>query len=166
MNLRLALAADIQKIMMLVDEVVPLMIAAGNRQWDNRYPNAEVFSRDVSMRQLWVAEIEGSIAGVAAITTDQDAGYADAGWDITETAIVTHRLAVSPHYQGKGVAKALLLQAENTALERGIRYLRIDTNSENRVTQKLFPQLGYVFAGEIELQFRPGLRFYCYEKQL
>jgi hypothetical protein len=26
--------------------------------------------------------------------------------------------------------------------------------------------LGYVFAGEIGLGFRPNLRFYCYEKRL
>ena len=33
-------------------------------------------------------------------------------------------------------------------------------------TQRLFPKLGYRFAGEIGLAFRPGLRFFCYEKRL
>ena len=33
-------------------------------------------------------------------------------------------------------------------------------------TQRLFPRLGYRFAGEIGLAFRPGLRFFCYEKRL
>ena len=166
MIIRRATFDDIPQIMKLVTDVVPLMIAAGNFQWDNNYPNARVFTEDIQLNQLWVADIEGSIAGVSAITTNQDDEYADAGLDITETAIVTHRLAVNIHYQGRGVAAALLLQAENEALNRGIKILRVDTNTANQATQKLFPKLDYTLAGEISLKTRPGLRFLCYEKRL
>ena len=160
----LASLNDIPEIMELIAAVVPVMNAAGNFQWDNTYPNKQVFENDIALNQLWVAKIDGVIAGVAAITTDQDAEYADVGWDITQTAIVTHRLAVSPKYQGMGIAAALLMQAEQEAIKRNINFLRIDTNTNNQATQKLFPKLGYVFAGEIGLGFRPNLRFCCYEK--
>ena len=166
MNIRLATLADIPAIMQIIKNVVPLMIAAGNLQWDGKYPNPEVFERDISLGQLWVADIEGKIAGVAALTTDQEAEYAEIGWDINKAAIVTHRLAVSPHYTGKGIARALLMQAEKEAIRLGISVLRVDTNTHNQATQKLFPKLGYVYAGEIGLAFRPGLRFLCYEKEL
>jgi GNAT superfamily N-acetyltransferase len=152
--------------MQLIDEVVPAMNALGNFQWDSTYPNAEVFEKDICLNQLWVADVDGAIAGVAAITNDQEPEYTDAGWDITETAIVTHRLAVSANYRGMGIAAALLMQAENEAVSRGINLLRIDTNTTNQATQQLFPKLGYSFAGEIGLGFRPGLRFYCYEKRV
>jgi GNAT superfamily N-acetyltransferase len=125
-----------------------------------------VFEDDIALNQLWVAEVDDSIAGITAITTDQAPEYADVGWDITETAIVTHRLAVSPRFQGRGVAAALLVQAEVVAINRGIKVLRIDTNTYNQATQKLFPKLGYQFAGEIGLGFRPGMRFLCYGKVL
>ncbi|WP_413668902.1 GNAT family N-acetyltransferase [Mucilaginibacter sp. Mucisp86] len=166
MTIRLATLSDIPQILTLITDVVPVMKAAGNFQWDNDYPNKQVFTEDVGLNQLWVAEIAGSIAGVAAITTDQDAEYAQAGLDITETAIVTHRLAVNIDYQGRGVAAALLKQAEYEAIQRAISILRIDTNIANQATQKLFPKLGYVLAGEISLDIRPGLRFLCYEKRL
>lgn len=166
MIIRLAVLDDVAPVMKLVNEVVPLMNAAGNWQWDDTYPNPAVFEKDISMNQLWVAELDGMITGVAAITTDQDAEYAQVGWDLSETAIVTHRLAVSPYHQGKGIAKALLQQAEKVALKRQIPLLRIDTNSRNEATQRLFPKLGYLYAGEIDLAFRPGLRFYCYEKRI
>ena len=162
----LASLTDVPPIMQLINEVVPLMIAAGNFQWDDTYPNAQVFERDVALNQLWVADEDGFIAGVAAITTDQEPEYAGVGWDITEPAIVTHRLAVSDKHKGKGIAMALLMQAESEANKRGIKTLRIDTNTNNVVTQRLFPKLGYRFAGEIDLAFRPDLRFYCYEKRL
>jgi len=166
MNIRLATLTDIHGIMQLVVEVVPVMRAAGNFQWDSTYPNAEVFENDIAQGQLWVADAEGDIAGVTAITTEQYPEYADAGLDINETAIVTHRLAVSTRHQGKGIAALLMQQAEQVAISRGIKTLRVDTNTTNAATQKLFPKLGYVFAGEMGLSFRPGLRFYCYEKRL
>jgi len=167
MTIRHATRTDVPQIMSLINEVVPAMNAAGNFQWDNTYPNAGVFEVDIERNQLWVAVVDDDdIAGIAAITTDQEPEYAEVGWDINETAIVTHRLAVSPRYRGKGIAAALLGEAEQEALRRNIRLLRIDTNIANEATKKLFPKLGYQFAGEIGLGFRPNLRFYCYQKAL
>jgi N-acetylglutamate synthase-like GNAT family acetyltransferase len=166
MLIRPATLHDIPQIMTLIAEVVPLMNASGNFQWDNTYPNAEVFEKDIALNQLWLAEIDGSVAGISAITTDQEPEYANVGWDINETAIVTHRLAVSAKYRGKGVAAALLSRAETVAVDKAIKVLRVDTNTQNQATQNLFPKMGYQFAGEIGLGFRPGLSFFCYEKRL
>ncbi|WP_139925319.1 GNAT family N-acetyltransferase [Hymenobacter sp. DG01] len=165
--LRPATLADIPAILALIRRVVPLMQASGNQQWSADYPNAEVFEQDVAKGHLWVAELNGAVAAVAALThNDQDAEYAQADWDVAEPALVTHRLAVDPAAQGHGLAVALLEQAELLARQQGLRVLRVDTNSENQATQRLFPKLGYRYAGEITLAFRPGLRFFCYEKLL
>jgi ribosomal protein S18 acetylase RimI-like enzyme len=166
MQIRLATSDDIPNIMQIVRRVVPLMRASGNLQWDGLYPNPEVFAQDVQLSQLWVAEIDETLAGMAAITTDQSPEYAQVGWDIHELAIVVHRIAVDPDFAGRGLAVALMQQAETVARERGIAKLRVDTNTQNQVTQRLFPKLGYTFAGEITLDFRPGLNFLCYEKRL
>ena len=166
LTIRRATAADLPAVLPLVQAVVPLMNAAGNHQWTSEYPNEAVFRRDIERRHLWVAERLGALDGVAALTQDQDPEYADADWDAAEPALVTHRLAVAPEAQGRGVAGALLAQAEREARALGLRVLRVDTNSENAATQRLFPKLGYRFAGEIKLAFRPGLRFFCYEKWL
>ena len=163
---RRATPADLPAILALVRRVVPLMNASGNFQWSAYYPNEAVFRADIEQGQLWVVERAGVVVGVAALTQDQDAEYAQADWDVTEPALVTHRLAVDPAAQGKGVALALMHQAEKQAHAQGLRTLRVDTNSENAATQRLFPKLGYRFAGEIGLAFRPGLRFFCYEKRL
>ena len=166
MIVRRAIKTDIPQIMALINEVVPAMNEAGNFQWDNTYPNAAVFATDIERNQLWVVAIDDEIAGIAAITTDQEPEYANVGWDINETAVVTHRLAVSPKHRGKGIAAALLAEAEQDAVRRNIKLLRIDTNVANDATKRLFPKLGYLFAGEIGLGFRPNLRFYCYQKKL
>ena len=166
MQIRLAVGEDVAGVMGVLRRVVPMMRAAGNLQWDDAYPNAEVFERDIELGQLWVAEIDGAIAGVAALTSDQEPEYAQVGWDIEEPAVVVHRLAVDPAFRGMGVAGALMRKAEEVAVERGIRVLRVDTNTLNEASQRLFPKLGYALVGEIGLEFRPGLRFLCYEKRL
>jgi GNAT superfamily N-acetyltransferase len=142
------------------------MRAEGNLQWDDHYPDTATFERDADHGWLWVAEIDGQVAGAAAITTEQEPEYADVGWDLAERAVVVHRLLVDPACRGQGLAAALLRQAEAVARNWGVAVLRVDTNRENGATQRLFPSLGYAFAGEISLGFRPGLRFFCYEKRL
>jgi ribosomal protein S18 acetylase RimI-like enzyme len=166
MRIRLAIREDLPALMALMRRVVPLMRATGNLQWDESYPNEAVFQRDIDQGQLWLADVETSIAGVAAVTTDQEPDYAQVGWDINEPAVVVHRLAVDPEFRGTGIAGALMQKAEEIAAERGIPVLRVDTNNQNEATQRLFPKLGYRLAGEISLQIRPGLRFFCYEKRL
>ena len=166
MRIRRATREDVAALMDLLRRVVTLMRAAGNLQWDESYPNESVFERDIHKGQLWVAEIDGSVAGVAALTTDQEPEYTQVGWDVEEPAVVVHRLAVDPAFRGAGVAAALMEKAEAVAAERGIAVLRVDTNTQNEATQRLFPKLGYALAGEIGLGFRPGLRFFCYEKRL
>jgi ribosomal protein S18 acetylase RimI-like enzyme len=166
MQVRQGRHGDVAAVIAVVRRVVPLMIAAGNLQWDASYPNPAVFVADVEKGQLWIVEVEGQVVGAAAITTDQEPEYAEVGWDISEQAVVVHRLAVDPAFQGQGVAKALMAQAEAEARMRGILLLRVDTNTRNEATRRLFPKLGYALAGEIGLGFRPGLRFCCYEKRL
>jgi ribosomal protein S18 acetylase RimI-like enzyme len=166
MRIRLATQGDLPALMALVRRVVPLMLAAGNRQWDEGYPNRSVFERDIVLEQLWVAEAENGIAGVAALTMDQEPEYAQANWDMSVKALVVHRLAVDPAFRGAGVASALMQKAEEVAVGREFAVVRVDTNTKNAATQRLFPKLGYRLAGEIGLGMRPGLRFLCYEKTI
>lgn len=166
MRIRLAKEEDIPLLMEMVRRVVPLMRMQGNLQWDEDYPNEAVFREDIHLERLWVAEIDGALSGVVALTTDKEADYDQADWDNEQPAVVIHRLAVDPPFHGSGVAKALMHKAEQVASARGLSIIRTDTNSANEATQKLFPRMGYRFAGEISLRARPNLRFLCYEKHL
>ncbi len=50
-------------------------------------------------------------------------------------------------------------KAEDIAVERGITVLRVDTNTQNEATQRLFPKLGYLLAGEISLRVQARASF-------
>ena len=166
MQTRLANQDDLPSLMMIVRRVVPLMHSQGNFQWDETYPNETVFLEDIERKHLWVAQIDRTVAAVVALSTHPEPDYIQADWDMTQPALVVHRLAVDPVFRGAGLARTLLLKAEEVAIAQNLFIVRVDTNTENQATQRLFPSLGYRFAGEISLQSRPGRRFFCYEKQL
>lgn len=166
MVIRRATLFDVPAILYIIRSVVPGMQALGNLQWDENYPNAEVFMRDIELKQLWVADFAGVLGGVAAITQDSSPEYAQVGWDLQEPALVIHRLAVDPEFRGHGIGTALMEEAQALAEEQGITVLRVDTSVTNRATQRLFPKLGYSLSGEISLDHRPGQKFLCFERRL
>src|ERR1700761_8337614 len=112
---RLARKDDLPSLMRIVRRVVPLMRAQGNHQWNDTYPNEEIFLSDIERGHLWVAEIDGDVAGVVALTDDPEPDYGQADLDSTQPALVIHRLAVDPGLRGVGVARALMLKAEEVA---------------------------------------------------
>ena len=110
---------DIPMVLEATELVISIMQADGNFQWSKSYPTEIDFMKDISNEVLWVAESEsGEVHGFSAITFDQGDDYS-AVWDISQKAVVPHRLAVHPKAQGKGVAKLLLLKAEELAKESG-----------------------------------------------
>lgn len=177
--------ADVDPIMKIVGDVVPLMIASGNGQWAEDYPTASHFELDVENDELWVAVLvkndeltnkssgEGGVGdivvGFAAITTEQPEEYQGVGgkWDRADTAVVVHRCAVAPHCRGKGVAVKLYEQAVAVATEeKGLNLLRVDTNSENPAMQGVIVKSGYTYVGDLAFNNRPGLSFRCYERYI
>lgn len=173
LRVRPGTAEDVPALMDIVRAVVPAMNAAGNFQWQGDYPNAEVLLDDVAAAQLFVAEgaDEGGavrLAGLAAITTAPEPEYARcAGWaDAAAPAVVVHRLAAAPAWRGRGVAAALFARADAVAAERGLRFVRCDTNDQNAAMRAILPRLGFRFVGNIPLDKRPGLTFMCYEKEV
>lgn len=167
MEFRQAVVEDLPQILDIVKVVVPMMHAANNFQWNEEYPNEEVFRNDISLGQLWVAVDGQEILGVGALTTEQDECYAMAGWDIKEMAMVPHRIAVRPAHQGKGIASSFMRKAYELATERGYKSVRVDTNKMNQNMQKLFKKLGYTFCGEIPLSRKPPeYRFLAFEMRV
>lgn len=166
MVIRRAALFDIPAILCIVRATIPLMHADGNTQWDDGYPDTATFLRDIERKELWVADFDGVLGGVAAITPEQSPEYANVGWDLEEPSLVIHRLAVDPEFRGHGIALALMQEAEALAEEQGIHVLRVDTSHVNQPAQRMFLKLGYTCSGETTLAYRAGLRIVCYEKRL
>lgn len=169
--LRLANEKDLDDIMIITKEVVELLNAENNFQWNHTYPLRELFEKDISSRELWVAIVDEQIAGFVAITEDQNVDYSRLTMNINERSIVPHRLAVSPRFRNLGIAQRFLKKSESTARERGYNYIRADTHSENIRMHRVFEKENYQNMGTIEIEYEPfeiyrGMRFTCFQKTL
>ncbi len=168
--MRKASMEDLAVITKIVADSLPILHASGNRQWDENYPQETHFIADINNGELWAATCRGDVVGFVAITRDQPEEYSDCGLDISEEAIVPHRLAVAPSCRGAGIAKRMMKQAELVAVSAGISKIRVDTNSKNSIMQRLFHNLGYEYCGEIIFKNKPVLpevmKFVCFEKNI
>jgi RimJ/RimL family protein N-acetyltransferase len=77
--------------------------------------------------------------------------------------IVIHRVAISEKYLGKGLAKMIIGQIENFALDNNIYSIKADTNFDNIPMMKIFENLGYTLCGEVYFRGSPRK---AYEKVL
>ena len=77
--------------------------------------------------------------------------------------IVIHRLAVTPEFQGAGLAKRLMSFAEISAAKAGYATIRLDAYSGNEAVVGFYTRRGYKKAGEIFFP-RRELPFVCMER--
>jgi ribosomal protein S18 acetylase RimI-like enzyme len=168
-SIRAGSVEDLDVVQAIIAQVVPVMNAAGNFQWNDTYPLRANFEKDLENKELWVACNEGRVVGVIVCSFETPEEYAALGdaWDVSLPCLVPHRMAVDPAVKGLGIAKALLTFAEDLALSRGLDRIRVDTCTRNAPTMSLFPKLGYAAMGEIQLRGKaPDLWFMCFEKIL
>ena len=168
MRVRLATEGDVQAVVQIVQQVIPLMQGAGNYQWDDCYPTEEHFLNDVQNSHLWVvADTNGAVIGFAALTTAQPEEYALSGCDISKPSIVPHRMAVDPSARRGGAARLLFAKCDELARDMGYNFVRVDTNTCNAAMQRLILTSGFTQKGEISLLGKAGsLRYFCYEKDI
>ena len=169
-EIRKAKEDDMEEINTFVRNLVQVMNTNGNFQWDATYPLKEHFLEDIRNGELYVYCLKGGkdkVVGVVAVTAAPCPEYSQTkGVDLSIPGVTPHRLGVSLDYQGKGIAKRLLMHADEVCKSKGWRFIRIDTNKVNTVMQRLISSCSFTFKGEITLNKKPGFVFYCYEKML
>lgn len=136
-------------------------------QWNEQYPNAQAFEKDIKRNELYVLEIDEKLIGCIVISTMMDEEYKTIKWLTKNTHnIYIHRLAVHPKQQGKGLAQKLMCYAENYAIENNYSSIRLDTFSQNARNQKFYELRNYKKLGTIFFPKQSKYPFYCYEKVL
>ncbi|WFD08705.1 GNAT family N-acetyltransferase [Tepidibacter hydrothermalis] len=162
MLIRKARIEDLKIIMNIISNAINDMESKGIYQWDNTYPNKEVFSIDILKNNLYVYVDKNIIHGFIALNEHQEDEYESLKWKyISGKHLIVHRLCVDPKYQGKGIAKNLIQFTEKYAKENNYESIRLDAFSQNEQACKLYANFGYNKVGMIT--FRKG-GFYCFEK--
>lgn len=153
-TVRTAAKADIPDILSIIAEAQGFLKNQGVNQWQNGYPNRQVFEQDIANGHSYVLAAEGRVAGTAALIPGIEGDYNniyDGAWATPEAYATIHRIAVSSAFRGSGAAAALLLGLQQKTMELGIKGLRVDTHRQNLPMQKFLTGQGFVHRGIIYL---------------
>ena len=162
--IRKATFSDIDSILLITKACAKDMINKGIYQWNENYPNAEAFLKDIDRNELYVLTNENKILGCIVISNFMDDEYHAIKW-LTESDknIYIHRLAVHPDFQGQGFARQLMDFAEKLAREQKFTSVRLDTFSQNNRNNKFYESRGYKRLGSIYFPKQSVHPFYCFE---
>lgn len=162
--IRPATQEDVASIVNVTRACARHMISEGIYQWNENYPSAEAFAKDVSAGSLFVLEISGEVIGGIVISTHMDAFYEKIEWLTPSTKNgYLHRLCVHPAHQGQGYARQVLDFAEETLRSEDCLSVRLDTFSKNLRNQRLYEARGYERLGDVYFELKSPHPFHCYE---
>jgi ribosomal protein S18 acetylase RimI-like enzyme len=159
-----ATGADIIFVLALKDACIARMRADGIEQWDEVYPTAAGFARDLTAGTLHVLREGGGLLACVTLDTTHDPLWQGMDWSAAgEPAAAMHRLMVHPAAQGRGLAKQLMVHAESLARAQGFRSIHLDCFTANPGALALYERLGYRRTGTATMRKGP---FVCFEKLL
>jgi ribosomal protein S18 acetylase RimI-like enzyme len=151
--IRLAKITDMDEILTVANDAIANLKADNVNQWQNGYPNKEVFLNDITNKTLFVYEDNG-IQGICNLSLESDPSYdiiENGAWLTNGKYLVIHRIAVSSNVIGKGVARKLFAFAIDYGLNNNIGSIRIDTHRDNIRMMGILKKMGFVKCGVINL---------------
>ena len=127
-----------------------------SQQWQQGYPNVETMKKDILNRNLFAVYINNEIACVAALIIGIEKTYVnmiEGRWEVpvSNNDLVIHRIAVKDKFRGTGCAKEMMKFAEDYAIKKSCRSIKIDTHRANIPMQNLVLSHGYFYRGIIDL---------------
>lgn len=148
-----------------IDEAISVMHEASKWMSNNKIPvskwwklenlNKEFLLKYAKPEEFYVGMI-GEAPAVAAIfqcsQEAQDWGTIDK--DSPKPALYVHWLAVSPNYKGKGLTAKMVEFATELAKEKGVNFLRADTDASSTKLRKVYEKLGFKLVGTEKEDYR------------
>lgn len=156
MVLRRGKETDCPAVEALYEEAKDFLRAQGVDQWQDGYPNGEVFLEDVADGTAYVLEADSQVVATACLCLGTEPTYAaiyQGAWavDAKEYAFL-HRIAVSGSCKGQNVPALFFGELERQARERGLTSLRGDTHRDNKIMQRVMEKNGLSHRGIIYLE--------------
>ena len=166
MSIQLSDIRYIDPVFKIFTDCKKILEEDGIYQWSAVYPSLEIIQTDIMLGHLYNFNRNGECVGAITINTIQDEQYQSIEWDDSDgNPLIIHRLAVSPPFQGKGIASMLMDFSEDFARNQSFSSIRLEAYSGNPKVLDFYERRGYVRKGNVYFSGR-SLAFYCYEKLL
>ncbi|MCI1974742.1 MAG: GNAT family N-acetyltransferase [Limosilactobacillus sp.] len=153
--LRRAKLTDLDAIMKIIEEAREMLKENGNPQWQDGHPDRNAITQDISQEISWALMVNNQIAGFAALQLSPEPSYKtiyNGQWSHPDAPYATiHRVAISSHYRGQGLAKFLFSNLITVGQLQGQTNFRLDTHKKNKPMQSLAKKFGFVRCGEVKV---------------
>ena len=172
--IRPATAADLSRIADIYDAILTQEESGGPvyTNWQRgKYPTVDTARQALEAGTLYVGEDGGVLWGVVNLNGEQLPEYDAIPWSIPaerDQVGVIHTLCIHPGQAGKGRARQMVAFCEAESRRLGKTVIRLDTWEGNLPANRLYPSLGYRYAGAAEFFFMGFIHetLNCYEKLL
>lgn len=173
MTIRPANVADLDGITAIYDAILDREEAGPvYTNWQRgKYPTADTARQALEAGTLYVGEENDFLWGVVNLNGIQLPEYDVIPWTIPaerDRVAVIHTLCIHPAASGQGRAKQMVAFCEEESRRQGKTVMRLDTWEGNLPANRMYPALGYRYAGAAEFFFQGFIReiLNCYEKAL
>ena len=166
-KIELAEINDINDIMKMIHNCANDLISKNILQWNEKYPNRDIFLSDIEKKNLFILKNNSGIIGCIALSHEKDIEYTDVKWLTKDDKnLYLHRLAVDPKFQKKGIGKLLMDFAEDYARNNKFISVRLDTFSKNERNNRFYKSRKYTKLDDVYFPNQSEFPFHCYEKIL
>ena len=166
-KIELAEINDINDIMKMIHNCANDLISKNIFQWNEKYPNRDIFLSDIEKKNLFILKNNSGIIGCIALSHEKDIEYTDVKWLTKDDKnLYLHRLAVDPKFQKKGIGKLLMDFAEDYARNNKFISVRLDTFSKNERNNRFYKSRKYTKLDDVYFPNQSEFPFHCYEKLL
>lgn len=152
-------------------DIVEKMIQTNTNypKWHKDYPDLNTVLAAYENGSQYLCFADGELAGAFVLNEDPAGAYKNGDWSFPLERgeyLVIHTLAVDDRFRGRGIAAKMTGYCIDKAKSDGYKGIRVDVVPDNFPAQKLYTKLGFVFAGEKDLERGihdiPAFRLYEY----
>ena len=159
--LELAQMNDLEICMGIIDEGRRFQNEQGFTQWTDDYPNIDTIRSDIQNTKGYVLKMDNSIAGYLCNDFEGEPAYANiqGNWRAEEPYAVIHRMAFQKEFRGIGLTEIAFTLIERLCVQKGIYYIRVDTDFCNERMQHVLIKNGFEKCGKIMFQGSEKMAF-------
>lgn len=130
-------------------------------QWGPDYPTLADIEADIASGTGYAFASGDELLGYCCVVFGDEPAYAeiDGAWLTDSPYAVVHRMAFAAASRGRGMAHDAFDLIKGLCEERGVRAIRVDTQAENKVMQRVFAREGFVGCGTIVYNGGPKLAY-------
>ncbi len=151
MKLVKAKAIQVVRIMEIIDEAKRFLQQQGIDQWQNGYPDIECIQLDIQKEIGYVIKDGEDVVGYVCVDYAKETAYEkiEGSWHFELPYVVVHRLALDAKQRKKGRSEQVFQLIEQMSRQKGISYMRIDTDAANTKMRSVLKRLQFEYCGVV-----------------